>query len=152
MGIGTLIVLLFSDPMVDVLDNVGTRTGIPPFFVAFLLGPIASNASEMVASYKYAQKKSEKTITVAFSQLLGAACMNNTFCLLIFYLIIAARGFAWTYHAEVIGIVAAEVIMAWIATKRVHTMLDAWIILSFLPLTLVIVGAFKATVFKKVEG
>jgi Ca2+/Na+ antiporter len=152
MGVGTFIVLLFSDPMVDVLDQIGTRTGIPPFFVAFVLGPIASNASEMVASYKYAQKKSQKTISVAFSQLLGAASMNNTFCLFIFYLLIAARGFGWVYHAEVLGIVFSEIAMAVIASKRVHTVRDSLIVLSLFPLCLVIVAVFKATVFKAVEG
>jgi len=152
MGVGTFIVLLFSDPMVDVLDALGTRTGIPAFFVAFCLGPVASNASEMVASYKFAKKKSMESISVSFSQLLGAACMNNTFCLLIFYLLIAVRGLAWTYHAEVIGIVAAEVIMAVIASKRVHTFLDGCIALSVLPLCLAIVAVLKYTVFKKYES
>merc|ERR1711871_98009 len=31
MGVGTIVVLLFSDPMVSVLDEVGDRTGIPSF-------------------------------------------------------------------------------------------------------------------------
>ena len=35
MGIGTLLVVLFSDPMTDVLSEIGTRTGIPAFYVSF---------------------------------------------------------------------------------------------------------------------
>ena len=54
MGIGTLLILIFSDPMVDVMSNVGTRIGVPPFYVAFVLAPLASNASELIASYSYA--------------------------------------------------------------------------------------------------
>eukprot|EP00929_Paragymnodinium_shiwhaense_P085292 TRINITY_DN45708_c0_g2_i1.p1 TRINITY_DN45708_c0_g2~~TRINITY_DN45708_c0_g2_i1.p1 ORF type:complete len:583 (-),score=162.57 TRINITY_DN45708_c0_g2_i1:110-1858(-) len=152
MGVGTLIVLLFSDPMCDVLDALGTRTGINPFFVAFLLGPVASNASEMVASYKYAQKKTKKTIAVAFSQLIGAACMNNTFCLFIFYLLIAARKFPWTYHAEVAGIIFVEVVMGVVASRPIHTFTSGLIVLSLLPLSLVMVAVLKATVFSSVEG
>ena len=57
---------------------------IPPFYVAFTLAPLASNASEFIASFAYASKKSRKTITVALAALEGAACMNNTFCLSIF--------------------------------------------------------------------
>ena len=57
---------------------------MPPFYVAFVLAPLASNASELIASVNYASKKSKKTITVALAALEGAACMNNTFCLAIF--------------------------------------------------------------------
>ena len=46
MGIGTLMVIVFSDPMVDVMANVGSRLTVPPFYVAFILAPLASNASE----------------------------------------------------------------------------------------------------------
>jgi Ca2+/H+ antiporter len=60
MGIGTLLVLFFSDPMVNALSEFGARINIPPFFVAFVLAPIASNASELIASYSYAAKKTSK--------------------------------------------------------------------------------------------
>jgi len=40
MGVGTLLVLLVSDPMVDVLDSIGGRIGIPSFYVAFILAPL----------------------------------------------------------------------------------------------------------------
>ena len=79
---------IFSDPMVEVMSNVGDRLSIPPFYVAFTLAPLASNASELLASIAYAGKKSKKTITVALAALEGAACMNNTFCLAIFMLLV----------------------------------------------------------------
>ena len=84
MGVGTLLIVIFSDPMVDVMSNMGDRCSIPPFYIAFVLAPLASNASEFIASYSYAQKKTQKTITVSLAALEGAACMNNTFCLAIF--------------------------------------------------------------------
>lgn len=40
MGVGTLVVLFISDPMVDVLDSIGSRIGIPSFYVAFILAPL----------------------------------------------------------------------------------------------------------------
>jgi Ca2+/H+ antiporter len=60
MGIGTLLVLVFSDPMVDVLSEFGHRAKVKPFYVAFVLAPLASNASELIASYNYALKKTQK--------------------------------------------------------------------------------------------
>jgi Ca2+/Na+ antiporter len=47
MLIGTILVLIFSDPMVDVLAEIGAKTGVPPFYVSFILAPLASNASEL---------------------------------------------------------------------------------------------------------
>ena len=68
---GTLIVLTFSDPMVNVLSEVGKRTGIPAFYISFIFAPIASNASEVIAGLAYAAKKTKKSITISYSTLLG---------------------------------------------------------------------------------
>ena len=54
---------------------------MPPFYVAFILAPLASNASECIASYSYATKKTKKTITVSLAALEGAPCMDTTLCL-----------------------------------------------------------------------
>jgi len=47
---GTVVVLLFADPMVDVLGRVGELTNIEAFFISFILAPLASNAPEILAS------------------------------------------------------------------------------------------------------
>ena len=88
MSVGTLLCLLFSDPMVDCLGALGDRTGIPPFYISFVLAPLASNGTELLAAYNFALKKTKKSITVSLSQLEGAAIMNNTFCLMIFLFLI----------------------------------------------------------------
>lgn len=79
LAIGTAIVIYFSDPMVDVMQEIAVRAALPPFYVSFVLAPLASNASEVVASMYYAGKKTRKTISVSLSTLEGAASMNNTF-------------------------------------------------------------------------
>jgi Ca2+/Na+ antiporter len=81
MGLGSLILLIVSDPMVTVLGELGNRTGIPPFYIAFVAAPLASNASELIAAYNYAQKKTATSISIALTTLEGAAVMNNTFVL-----------------------------------------------------------------------
>jgi Ca2+/H+ antiporter len=40
MGLGTCLVLLFSDPMVDVLDDIGRRINVNAFYVSFVLAPL----------------------------------------------------------------------------------------------------------------
>ena len=95
MALGTTLVLIFSDPMVDCLSALGERTGISPFYISFVLAPLASNASELLAAYKFALKKTQATITVSLSQLEGAAIMNNTFCLGIFMVLIYLQNLVW---------------------------------------------------------
>jgi Ca2+/H+ antiporter len=77
MLLGTTLVVVFSYPMVGVIDEMGDRLGIRSFYVAFVLAPVASNASELTAAYKYASKKTSKSIKISLSTLVGSAAMNN---------------------------------------------------------------------------
>mmetsp|Transcript_5087 Transcript_5087/g.15387 ORF Transcript_5087/g.15387 Transcript_5087/m.15387 type:complete len:536 (-) Transcript_5087:575-2182(-) len=137
--LGTALVLVFSDPMVDVMSEIGARTGVPPFYVSFVLAPLASNASELIAAYYYALKKTSKTITISFAALEGAACMNNTFCLSIFMGLIFFRGIAWQYSAETISILLVQFLVALVACKRLQTLADAMLVLSFYPISVAVV-------------
>merc|ERR1719345_445715 len=115
--------------MVDVLSGIGKATNIPAFYVSFILAPMASNASELVAAYSYALKKTSKTITISMSTLEGAACMNNTYCLAIFFGLIYFQGLAWKFTAETTAIVLVQFIMAYIAVaKQTQTMKDACVV------------------------
>ncbi|KAH8095972.1 calcium:sodium antiporter [Aureococcus anophagefferens] len=122
LAVGTAVVLIFSDPMVDVMSEIGARTGISPFYVSFVLAPLASNASELLASFYYAQKKTRNSITISFTALEGAASMNNTFCLSIFMGLIYFKGIAWQYSAETIAIVFVQLAVGAVLTKKTLTM------------------------------
>lgn len=143
LGIGSLLVLLFSDPMVDVLSEIANRIGIPPFYVAFVLAPVASNASELIAAYSYALKKTKKSITISLVTLAGAATMNNTFSLGIFLLLIFVRKLAWQFSAETISILVIQILMVLFMHKRVHRLFDACVVITFYPLCLVMVALLE---------
>mmetsp|Transcript_83186 Transcript_83186/g.165115 ORF Transcript_83186/g.165115 Transcript_83186/m.165115 type:complete len:557 (+) Transcript_83186:42-1712(+) len=144
MGLGTILVLIFSDPMVDVLSEWGTRMNISPFYISFLLAPMASNASELLSAYCYAQKRSQKSITTALSTLVGAACMNNTFCLAIFLALCAWKKLAWQFTAETLAIVVIQwVIGALTVCKKTQTLANAWLIILCYPGCLFIVWFFE---------
>ena len=144
MALGTALVLVFSDPMVDVMSEIGVRFDIPAFYVSFVLAPLASNASELIASYNYALKKTSKTITISLVALEGAAIMNNSFCLGIFLALVAVRGLAWQFTAETLAILVVQAAMAVVATFRVQRLWFAWVVLSFYPLSLVLVASLEA--------
>merc|ERR1719321_1011230 len=112
MALGTTLVIIFSDPAVDVLNEIGVRTGIPAFYVSFILAPLASNASELIAAYNYAQKRTQKAMTISLSTLEGAACMNNTFCLGVFLALVYWKDLAWQFTSETLAIILVEVLIA----------------------------------------
>jgi Ca2+/Na+ antiporter len=148
LGVGTFMVLLFSDPMVDVMQEIAVRADISPFYVSFILAPLASNASEVLASQYYASKKTTKTITVSLSTLQGAAAMNNTFCLSIFFGLICFRnGLAWQYTAETIAIVLVQFAIYYFTRKSVMTSVDAIKIMCIFPLSIVLVASLEAVGF-----
>lgn len=141
---GSLLVLFFSDPMVDVLAAIASLLQVSPFYVSFILAPLASNSSELIASLYYASKKTRKTITVSLTALEGAACMNNTFCLSIFMGLIFFRGLAWQYTAETIAILLCQFVVGGIMQARQISLGKAGIIMALFPLSIGVVVALEA--------
>ncbi len=141
--VGTGIVLIFSDPMVEVLSEIAARGNIPPFYVSFILAPVAANASEVIASQYYASKKTRKTITVALTALEGAASMNNTFCLSIFMGLIYFRGLAWQFSAETLAIVLVQLVMYIYAQRSKMSTATGFVVLSFFPLSVILVAVLE---------
>jgi len=136
MGLGVLLVIVFSDPMVDVFSSLGKVCHIDSFYIAFILGPLASNASELIAAINYSKKKTVRTATIGCESLVGAACMNNTFCLSIFLLLIFARKLAWRYSAETLSILFVEAVMVIFAIQRTQRLLFAFLIILLYPLSI----------------
>jgi len=140
MGMGLGLVLIFSDPTVDLLSEMGKRLDINPFYISFVLAPLASNASELVAAFNYAAKRTQKSMTTSLSTLEGAAVMNNTFCLGIFLALVYVKNLAWEFTAETLSIVIIQIFIGLLVIFRnVHSLLDGFLILSFYPLALVMV-------------
>ena len=145
-GLGTALVLTFSDPVVDVLNEAGARSGVNAFYVSFVVAPIITNGSEVLASYTFALKKTQKSMVVAYEQLLGAAVMNNTYCLLVFLAIIYFQKLYWKYTAETLAILAAEACVFAVATRPVHTPKTALAVLSLFPATIALVYVLETYV------
>lgn len=136
---GVLLVLLFSDPLVDVLDEVGTRTGIPDFYLGFIVAPFITNGSELIASMRFAEKKTKESITCSLQQLYGAACMNNTLTLGVFLLLVYMEDLYWDYNAESLCIFLFELAMFSFSFRSVHTMGSAFAVLALYPASLIFI-------------
>jgi len=138
---GTALVLIFSDPLVDNLTEIGNRLSIAPFYVAFVIAPFASNASELISAKNYAAKKTQKSMTTSLGTLVGAACMNNTFGMGVVFGLMYVQGLAWKFTAETIAIVLSQWIIGALAiAKSVHTPMTAIVILAMYPGCLLLVS------------
>jgi len=140
IGVGVCVV--FSDPMVDVLTELGNRWGISPFYVSFLITPVVSNASELLSSLQFAARKTKRSIDMTYAQLLGAATMNNTLGLGVFLMLVYGRSLAWVFSAEVLTILAVEIAVVVLTLTNSNNVLPIWkasIAGLLFPLSLVLV-------------
>eukprot|EP00656_Telonema_subtile_P048703 TRINITY_DN5874_c0_g1_i1.p1 TRINITY_DN5874_c0_g1~~TRINITY_DN5874_c0_g1_i1.p1 ORF type:complete len:368 (-),score=91.61 TRINITY_DN5874_c0_g1_i1:118-1221(-) len=140
MSVGLALIMVFSDPMVSCLDELGKRIHVGSFYVAFVLAPLASNSSEVLAAYVYGSKKTKSGTTTACETLVGAAIMNNTFVLAVFLIIVVAKDLKWEYTAETVSILAIQLVMFYYTQKKNQRLLDAFVILSLYPLSIGLVA------------
>merc|ERR1719313_198865 len=86
-----------------------------------------------------AARKSRTAMTQALQTLEGAACMNNTFCLGIFYVLIWLQGLAWKFTAETLVIFFIQVLVFILVIKsNTQTMKEAYIIFACYPAGLIV--------------
>lgn len=124
MAGGLAICGAFSDPLVDALSELSQASGIPAFFVAFVLTPLASNASELLSSLKFAARKRRRNASLTFAQVYGAVTMNNTLCLGLFLLVVSRQRLDWVYSSEVTAIVGVTALIGFIGGTRAT--IPAW--------------------------
>jgi len=138
--LGTLLVTFFSDPMVDVINQFGKAIHVSAFYISFIVTPYCSNASETISSLIFAAKKRKTNSSMTYSQLYGAATMNNTMGLGIFFLLIYFRKFAWTFSAETLSIFTITLIVGVIG-QSLSTFKLYWaiVVIALYPLSLVFV-------------
>lgn len=133
---------IFSDPMVSVIGEVGNRLSIDAFYISFVVTPLISNASELISSVMFAAKKSPKSMTMTFSALLGAATMNNTFCLAIFMGLVYFKNLTWAFSSQVTAILVVQAAVCVVASFKTQKLWMGFIPLLCYPLSLIIVRYF----------
>ncbi|KAI4321827.1 hypothetical protein MLD38_035161 [Melastoma candidum] len=138
--LGTFLAAIFADPLVDAVDEFSDATSIPTFFISFIFLPLATNASEAVSAIIFASRKRQKTASLTFSELYGAATMNNLLCLAVFLALVYIRGLTWDFSSEVLVILIVCVVMGVFASFRTTFPLwTAGIAFSLYPFSLALV-------------
>nr|XP_043626785.1 sodium/calcium exchanger NCL-like [Erigeron canadensis] len=116
--LGTIIAAIFADPLVDAVDGFSSATSIPPFFISFIVLPLATNSSESVSAIIFASRKKQRSASLTFSELYGAATMNNLLCLSVFLALVYVRGLTWDFSSEVLVIVIVCIVMGVFGSLR----------------------------------
>lgn len=93
-------------------------TAVPPFYISFLLSPLAANLAEVVTAVRMASKKTAKTTNVALMTLQGACIMNNTFVLGIFMCLSWVKSLAWAFFAETLAILLVQLLVVGLTFKK----------------------------------
>jgi Ca2+/Na+ antiporter len=137
--VGTAVCTIFSDPMVDVISSVGTKMNISPFYISFVITPLASNASEVIAGLMFAKKKTTESITLTLATLHGAATMNSTLALGIFMSLIYFRNLSWSFSAEVITVLFVIFMVGLNSLRKNIRLWQAVFVLSLYPLSILLV-------------
>ena len=138
--LGTLICCIFSDPMVSVIGVFSDTINVSSFYVSFVVTPIASNAAEIYSSLVFAKKKTQEGISMGFSALYGAACMNNTFVLCIFCALVFFRELQWTFIAETLVIILTVIVVGLNGMRETVVVWQGMIVISLFPLSILLVA------------
>merc|ERR1712113_558224 len=141
--LGTILCVIFSDPMVSVIGTFSTTINVSSFYVSFIVTPLASNASEIYSAILFSRKKTTEGISMGFSALYGAGCMNNTFVLGIFCVLVYIQELEWTFVAETLVILF---VIWFVGINGLRTTVTVWQgipILLLFPLSIVLIAVLE---------
>ncbi|KAK9269027.1 hypothetical protein L1049_000795 [Liquidambar formosana] len=116
--VGTIIAVVFADPLVDAVDNFSSATSIPSFFISFVALPLATNTTEAVSTIITAHQKKWRTASLTFSEIYGVVTVNNLLCLSVFSALVYFRELTWDFSAEVLVITIVCIVMSAFASFR----------------------------------
>lgn len=66
--LGTVIAVVFADPLVDAVGNFSDATSIPSFFISFIAMPLVTNSSEAVSAIIFASHKNQRNTSLTYSE------------------------------------------------------------------------------------
>ncbi|KAK9266267.1 hypothetical protein L1049_025344 [Liquidambar formosana] len=137
---GTIIAVLFANPLVDAIDNLSSATTIPPFFISFVVLPLATNLSEAVSIIITAGKKTTTTASFSFSEIYGTVIVNNLLCLTVMSGLVYFRGLTWDFSAEVVTtILVCLVVSAFASFRTTYPLWTALVTFLLYPLSMALI-------------
>ncbi|KAI7742454.1 hypothetical protein M8C21_026427, partial [Ambrosia artemisiifolia] len=123
---------LLAEPLVESVREFSESAKIEPFYVSFILVPLATNARTAIAAIRAANQKRHQTTSLTFSEIYHKVFMNNILGFSVLVSVIYFRGLTWNFSAEVLVVIIVCVIMGLLASVR--SKFPCWTLLIAVPL------------------
>ncbi|KVI11889.1 Calcium-binding EF-hand [Cynara cardunculus var. scolymus] len=126
--LGITILVLLVEPLIQSVQKFSASAGIPSFYVAFILVPLATNARTTISAIRAVSQKKQMpfkkshneqtTISLTFSEIYHGVLMNNILGMLVLSSIIYFRGLTWNFSFEVLIVLVVCATMGLLASFR----------------------------------
>ncbi|MED6223498.1 hypothetical protein PIB30_074510 [Stylosanthes scabra] len=100
--IGIAMLSILAEPLIESVKNFSNSAGVHPFFVSFILVPLATNAREATSAIKEASHKKPRTTSLAISEIYGGVFMNNILGFFAISILIYVRQVSWQFSSELL--------------------------------------------------
>ncbi|KAJ0847655.1 putative EF-hand domain pair protein CML [Helianthus annuus] len=114
--VGILMITFLAEPLVESVRQFSNAVKIEPFYVSFILVPLATNARTAIAAIRAARQKRHHTTSLTFSEIYHKVFLNNILGFSVLVSVIYFRGFTWHFSAEILVVVIVCMIMGLIAS------------------------------------
>ncbi|KAL5576625.1 hypothetical protein UlMin_018324 [Ulmus minor] len=109
--LGTAISVVLSRPLIETVGELSTAANIPSFFVSYVVIPLALNFRQAKGAITSAKRKTQKNISLTFSEIYTGVFMNNMMGLIIFLSLVYFRNLSWDVSAEVLVVLVICLVM-----------------------------------------
>ncbi|KAL6199097.1 hypothetical protein ACLB2K_028884 [Fragaria x ananassa] len=131
---------VLAEPLIDNVQDFSTAAGIPSFFVAFVLVPLATNARQAASAISAASRQTPRTTDLTFSEIYGGVFMNNVLGFSVLLAIIYVREMTWEFSAEVLVVLIVCLVVGLIASVgSTFPLWTAFVAFLLYPLSLLLV-------------
>ncbi|KAK1418088.1 hypothetical protein QVD17_27227 [Tagetes erecta] len=130
--VGIVMLTVLAEPLVESVRQFSESARIEPFYVSFILVPLATNARTAIAAIRAANQKRHHTTSLTFSEIYHKVFLNNIMGLSVLVSVIYFRGLIWHFSAEVLTLVVICVIIGLLASLK--SKFPNWTLLVAFPL------------------
>lgn len=116
LSFGLVCSVVFSEAAVTASGDLSRRLSAHPFYISFVIFPLAINISEFSIALNVAGRRRKQFTTYSFASLYNCATLNNLIGLGVFCLIVYTRGLTWTFSAETIATLITSCIVGLVAS------------------------------------
>ncbi|CAI9299640.1 unnamed protein product [Lactuca saligna] len=138
--VGIIMLTVLAEPLVESIRRFSESVKIEPFYVSFILVPLATNARTAIAPIRAAMQKKHQITSLTFSEIYHKVFMNNILGFSVLVSVIYCRGLTWHFSAEILVVASVCIIMGLLASFK--SKFPNWILIiafSLYPLSLVMV-------------